>query len=217
MEKEKKHRKLNIKNILLIICAITTIFLLGVLIKLNVLPIKYLILALIVYIVLNVLNYFLLKRKHKVWRVIGYIFTILIMLINIVGSVYLLRTDSFLSNSFGNAESTYDVTYYVLSSSNNSYSLDDLNDKTINYYADADNIDIVITELKKSVSFDTNTYDDMDKMLVDLKNNDISFVLIDSASLDLALSIDTSLKKSDFSIVHQFTISVPEEDYLNLE
>jgi LCP family protein required for cell wall assembly len=216
MEKEKRKLKISFKIIVQILAIISSIFVIGVIVKLNLIPIKYFIGTIIIYILINAINYLLIRMKKKPIRIIGIILSIILTIINIVASIYMIRTDSFLSTSFDNAKKSYTVTYYVLSNKQNDYKLKDIKDKDVSYYSDSNEIDNALTELKKSVSYNANSYSDLNKMFTDLKDNTIDFALIDSSSYDLVLLLDNSLSKSDYNVVYQFDLSFDEEESLNL-
>lgn len=216
MEKEKRKLKISFKIIVQILAIISSIFVIGVIVKLNLIPIKFFLGTIVIYILINAINYLLIRMKKKPIRIIGIILSIILTIINIVASIYMIRTDSFLSTSFDNAKKSYTVTYYVLSNKQNDYKLKDIKDKDVSYYSDSNEIDNALTELKKSVSYNANSYTDLNKMFTDLKDNTIDFALIDSSSYDLVLLLDNSLSKSDYNIVYQFDLSFDEEESLNL-
>ena len=213
---KKNKRKLKVSFIVSIISIILSIFTMGLIFKLNILPVKYLGLVILVYVVLNVLITMLLKLKKNVFKVIGYILFTLLTIINILGSMYIIKTDSFFSTSFNNAKKTYTVTYYVLGNKQSNYEIKDIYGKYVSYYNDSNEVNNAIDELKKTVTYNANGYDDLNMMFNDLKNNKIDFVLIDSSSYDLVLALDSTLSKNDFNLIYQFDLTFDEEESLSL-
>src|SRR5574344_1902210 len=157
---KKNKRKLRVSFIVSIISIILSILTIGLIFKLNILPVKYLGLVILVYVILNVLVMMLLRLKKKVFKVIGYILFTLLAIINILGSMYIIKTDSFFSTSFNNTKKTYTTSYYVLTNKLNDYKLDDINNKVVNYYNESNNVNDAISTLNGSVNYKTKGYDD---------------------------------------------------------
>src|SRR5574344_273322 len=213
---KKNKRKLRVSFIVSIISIILSILTIGLIFKLNILPVKYLGLVILVYVILNVLITMLLRLKKKVFKVIGYILFTLLAIINILGSMYIIKTDSFFSTSFNNTKKTYTTSYYVLTNKLNDYKLDDINNKVVNYYNESNNVNDAISTLNGSVNYKTKGYDDLNLLFTNLHDNEIDFALVDASSFDIALLLNTALSKDDFNVVYQFDVTSYEDDSLNI-
>jgi LCP family protein required for cell wall assembly len=211
----KKKKKFNLKGLLFLLLLITSIITVGVIFKLNLLPTKYLVIIILSYIIFNNLNFLFLIRYKKL-AILGYILSILFIIVNILGSAYMLRTDSFITNSFSNGSNTYKTTYYVLTNSQNDYQLSDLEGQDLKCYENSNNIDDAVNKLKESVNFTKLVHNDLNVMFQEVEDNDTKFVLLDASSYDLVFQINSNFKKADFKIVYQFDLEFPEEEALNL-
>jgi LCP family protein required for cell wall assembly len=211
----KKKKKFNLKGLLFLLLLITSIITVGVIFKLNLLPTKYLVIIILSYIIFNNLNFLFLIRYKKL-AILGYILSILFIIVNILGSAYMLRTDSFITNSFSNGSNTYKTTYYVLTNSQNDYQLSDLEGQDLKCYENSNNIDDAVNKLKESVNFTKLVHNDLNVMFQEVEDNDTKFVLLDASSYDLVFQINSNFKKTDFKVVYQFDLEFPEEEALNL-
>lgn len=129
----KKYIKLILPVITILITLITVIAVL----RLNILPNKYLILFIIGEIVLLLISLIQLL-KNKILKVIGIVISIISILINIFGLYYINNTNSFLNKKF-TGDITYSSTYYVITNSKEDLTLDDIED--IHYYKYSPNVD----------------------------------------------------------------------------
>ena len=111
-------KKKLIKNILSIIVLIIVLFTTYEILKLNILPTKYLIPILITEIFLYLLGFVLYNLKKKALIIIGIIIYIISTIGNIFGYYYLSKTNKYISDNL--EYKTYKITtkYYVLASKN---------------------------------------------------------------------------------------------------
>ena len=94
-------RKLN-KQLLIfsIINIIITFILLIFCFRLNIIPIKYLIIIVILLLLFNIGIMFLLKKKQKKYKIPGIILSVLLIIISIFGIYYISKTNDFILKSF---------------------------------------------------------------------------------------------------------------------
>jgi polyisoprenyl-teichoic acid--peptidoglycan teichoic acid transferase len=209
--------KININLAIFIIILLLSININIYLVKLNILPIKYIILIILVYVLLNLLVFYLLIKKNgKKAHIFGYIISVLMLLISIFGIIYVNKTDKFISTSFGNNETTYSSTYYVIANKNNNYQIDGLNGNDLTYYSDVNNISDALNKLGESYNFNSISTDDLNKMLTDIGNNDVKFGLIDASTYDLVFDLNKDLKREDYAVIYQFDMSYTEDEGLSL-
>lgn len=129
MKKRKKNKKMIIFTI---INLFFTILLSYFIFTLNILPLKYSILLVGLLLIIDIGAVFLIKQKKKGIRIIGYIISIILALISIVGSYYLSTTNSFLNKALIMLIKTYTNTYYVVALKNSTLrKTEDLKDQKI--------------------------------------------------------------------------------------
>ena len=172
-------KKISKLNILSIIDIITFIVMLYLLLNINILPTKYLILIIVIISIINILSIIFINIKKKVLNIIGIILIIIAIIINIIGTYYLYYANNFLDKSFSYNEKTV-TTYYIVTNKSNNYTKKDIKGD-IHYY-DNNSIDKALTKIKKEFDVNPKTYDDAPKMIGDIVNNEIDFILIDKNS-----------------------------------
>ena len=113
-------KKKLLKNILSLVVLIIVLFTTYEILKLNILPNKYLIPIIIGEIILYVLGLLLYNLKKKVFVLIGIILYLISIIGNIFGYYYLNKTNKYISKNL--EYKTYKVTtkYYVLANKNDS-------------------------------------------------------------------------------------------------
>ena len=126
-----------IKFILPVITLITTLITVIAVLRLNILPNKYLILFVIGELILLLISLIQLL-KNKILKVIGIVISIISILVNIFGLYYINNTNNFLNKKF-TGDITYSSTYYVITNDKDDITLDDIED--IHYYKYSPNVD----------------------------------------------------------------------------
>ena len=102
------------------------------LIRLDILPFKYLIMAIITLLVLlGLIMLFTQKRSRKALKVVGVILTIITISVSTVGAYYTSTIVDFLGKAFKEGKDTYTSTYYVLTKQDTFNDINELSDKTI--------------------------------------------------------------------------------------
>ncbi len=209
MKKRKKNKKMIIFTI---INLFFTILLSYFIFTLNILPLKYSILLVGLLLIIDVGAVFLIKQKKKGIRIIGYIISIILALISIVGSYYLSTTNSFLNKAFDNAVKTYTNTYYVVTLKNSTLEkIDDLKDQKIGYYESIPNIEEALTEFNKKTTTENKKYESIIELFKDLKTKKISATIIEENIYEALLEDGTTLNKNDYKIIDKFDLEVEEE------
>lgn len=209
MKKRKKNKKMIIFTI---INLFFTILLSYFIFTLNILPLKYSILLVGLLLIIDVGAVFLIKQKKKGIRIIGYIISIILALISIVGSYYLSTTNSFLNKAFDNAVKTYTNTYYVVALKNSTLEkTEDLKDQKIGYYESIPNIEEALTEFNKKTTTENKKYESIIELFKDLKTKKISATIIEENIYEALLEDGTTLNKNDYKIIDKFDLEVEEE------
>lgn len=180
--------------------------------KLNILPIKYYLLIFGIIVVLEIVSILFILLKKKILNIIGYILSIILIIVNICGIYYVRVTDNFLDKSFNNDNREYTTTFYIVSKKDSNNTLDNIVGKDVGYYKDTPNIEQAITELGYKYKVNTISYDNISEMF-----NGISYILIEKNLYDYTFEIDKSLNKLDYDIIYEYTLTFQETIDSNTE
>ena len=208
--KRKTKKILKILKIILAIILLISVYINSYLIiKYNVLPIKYLIIYIIIVILIPLfLIYFSLFRRPKsgIRKTIT-IFEIIYIIILIIVFFYLNQTFDFLSNFSGGLD--YETkNYYVIVLDENKYNtLKDLNNKTIGYSKGLDNsMDDAIESLDKKVKLDFQNEEGYQHLFENLKNKTIDSILMVDSIYNLLKEDETNDVTIGTKIIYQFKV-----------
>lgn len=180
--------------------------------KLNILPIKYYLLIFGIIVVLEIVSILFILLKKKILNIIGYILSIILIIVNICGIYYVRVTDNFLDKSFNNDNREYTTTFYIVSKKDSNNTLDNIVGKDIGYYKDTPNIEQAITELGYKYKVNTISYDNISEMF-----NSINYILIEKNLYDYTFEIDKSLNKLDYDIIYEYALTFQETIDSNTE
>lgn len=192
-----------------IILIILNIFLFKFTHDLNVLPVKYYSMMVGAFLLLEVVSILLISRKKKVLLIIGYIFTFLLIVLNICGIYYVSVTDHFLNQAFNNDKREYTNTFYVLSLKDSDDTLDHLTDGSLGYYEDTPNINQAIKELSAKYKVNSVSYEDITDMFHKL-GIDIHYVLIEKNLYAYIMDTGNDLNKDNYTIIYEYTLTFEE-------
>lgn len=173
--------------------------------KLNILPIKYYLLIFGIIVVLEIVSILFILLKKKILNIIGYILSIILIIVNICGIYYVRVTDNFLDKSFNNDNREYTTTFYIVSKKDSNNTLDNIVGKDVGYYKDTPNIEQAITELGYKYKVNTISYDNISEMF-----NSINYILVEKNLYDYTFEIDKSLNKLDYDIIYEYTLTFQE-------
>jgi LCP family protein required for cell wall assembly len=207
--KEKLKKIFTLKNISLFINAVLLISLLVFfvnLFKINILPTKYTIEFLIIFILLLAI-FILIDFKFynkKTLLIILDILSILFISIFIFGTSKIIETDSFLNR---NSNASKEIAnYYVIVKENSSYKeIEDIKNKDIYLLRDETNYNEIITKLSEAVSTTINNETDLLEMGNKLLNDEIEIVLLSDANYDL---LDENIEDFETNTKIIYTISI---------
>ena len=180
--------------------------------KLNILPIKYYLLIFGIIVVLEIVSILFILLKKKILNIIGYILSIILIIVNICGIYYVRVTDNFLDKSFNNDNREYTTTFYIVSKKESNNTLDNIVGKDVGYYKDTPNIEQAITELDYKYKVNTISYDNISEMF-----NSINYILVEKNLYDYTFEIDKSLNKLDYDIIYEYTLTFQETIDSNTE
>ena len=159
--KKKLKKTTIVSRIILIIYLALTLFILGKVISMNVLPSKYLIPLLIVYVIITILfGLFAWKNNFKNWiKIVSNIIFVIFIVISSFGLYYLNSTLTLLDDI---KDKDYQlVDYYILVLKDSNFEkIDELNNRTLGIYESTDETyDKALKKLNKKISAKTNPYD----------------------------------------------------------
>lgn len=208
--KKKKLKVYLISSLIIALISVIALFMFVYsILKANIIPTKYLIIMFlaiaIIYTILFIL--FFKKRIYRFIKIIAYIFSLIISIIFITGSVYIKNTFNFID---GTQASGYDnVAFSVVVLKDSKFkNISDLKDKFIGYLDDEYKDDIIKklngTEYEEFLGSDTNTLYDS------LLNKDISAFIVEDNFLGL-LKESIEDAESKIKVIDNFEVKVKNE------
>lgn len=209
VKKKRLNKPMIVTSIINLI--ITIIFIIFVT-SLHVIPTKFIVVGTIILLLLNMVILFLLKNKKVMFKVIGYVITFLIFIIEIIGIYYIDRTNKFLNNSFNNSDNTYISTYYVVTLTNDDVEkIEDLEKEKIGYYGNMPNVVDALNELDKKIDFNEFEINDLYSLFTNLKKGKPSAVLIEKTLYNFVFESTEALTIDDYKVLYSFDIVFKEE------
>ncbi len=202
----KRLKQKIIKNVFSLIVLIIVLLAVYEVLKLDMLPGKYLSLFLIGEGVLFLLAFILYNIRKKALIIIGLILYILLVIGNIFGYYYLNKANSFLDDSFSKNYYIVETNYYLVADKNND--VEDIDEvkknSSINYYKYSRSVKQALKDLGKYKYTSTDTVIDS---LKQIKNTD-TYLLIDSANYDYLFENTSQdiINKGDYKIIHTFAV-----------
>lgn len=198
-------KKKLLKNILSLVVLIIVLFTTYEILKLNILPNKYLIPIIIGEIILYVLGLLLYNLKKKVFVLIGIILYLISIIGNIFGYYYLNKTNKYISKNL--EYKTYKVTtkYYVLANKNDSTNdIKAINkEKKVEYYKYSRSIN---KALKALGDYNYEASDTASKS-IEYVNNENGYFLIASANYDYLMDSTNLYSRDNYKIIKEFEVS----------
>ena len=175
--KKRKKKKLSFTKIYTLFFTLITIIFIVFLKIVNIVPTAYFIIILLITFALFLLVILMLKKKRK----IGYILSILIIIIYSVITYYLGITMNFFS-SLTSIHYT-EKNYLVIVLNNEKYNnIKDLNNKSIAYINKIDvTLDKALDKLNKKVQIKNIEYSDYNTLFTDLESERIESIFIEEA------------------------------------
>lgn len=216
-EKQKTSKKnkifLLIKLIIIALyLTLSTILTLKV-IKIDLLPSKYLYLFIGIMAFLNIISILCLMIK-KIWtKIIASVLYIILTIISFLGIKYINKTDNFLDEAFNNYTKETSTYYIAVKEDSNFNSLSDLNDKNMIYFTIyTENEKIKDTIKEKNPHITLIEYDNLSKGINDFLEGKVNSVIIDIGYLDV---IEEQFEKFEtkIRILDEFDISSEIKNY----
>ena len=217
-----KNRKGKIYKIISLLQIIASLIFMGVMIYINVLPVKYLLLIFGFIFIVNIIFVFtmLKNKKKKKLKIITSIISIIMSLVLSILSFFIFQTAGVLNNMNDNY-TTYNYSVVVLNDSDYE-KIKDLKNKTMGYFKVEDNesIDKALEKINSLVKVDTNSYNDLSEISNDLlEGNTESILLEDSYYKLLTDTEEGNVANTNFKektkVIYTFSIKVKSEDVSN--
>ncbi len=207
-----------IKYVLAIFISALSAYLILVVNKLNVLPIKYLIAFIVGIVLFNVIGHVTLFVKRKWPKIITGICYVALFVVSFLGINYGLDTLDFLNKSFNNNDvevTTYDL---VVLKDSNFNDVKDLDNEHIAFISNDENHDKAYDELKSKVNFIEKEYTDIYDIHKDFYTSKFAGAFIDSSLLEI-LDDEASMYdcadrcsfKDDYKVIYSYDIEIKKE------
>ena len=202
----RKIKRKFIKNILSLIVLVIVLLAVIQVLKLNVLPDKYLSLFLIGELVLFLLAFILFNIRKKALIIIGLILYLFISVGNVAGYYYLSKANGYINSSFSKDTYKIETEYYLVASVDNEVEdIEELSKKaSIDYYKYSRSVD---KALKKLGKYNYNSIDTVIDSMKSIYNTD-KFLLIDKANYEYLFEntkVDV-INKKNYKVVYDFIV-----------
>lgn len=202
-------RKINKPMIIFsILNLIFTILIIYCCLSLNVIPIKYIFILIIVLFLMNFGVLCLLKKKNKITKIIGIVISIIFGLMSIFGLYYVNQTNNFLEKAFSHKKNISEHTYYVITK-NKEIDKSDIDE--IGYYSGSINIDDALNKLAEYINSKTTKYEELYDLFNDLNNDEIEAILIEQTLYDFVTNSNEKFSSENYKTLNSFIIQIEEE------
>lgn len=221
MKKRKKDKKKKITGykIVGVLLIISSLILLGVILYINILPLKYLAMVVGTLFLINlILNFFLFRKKvKKKPKKISTIFSIIFSIIFLVASFFIFKTFGILDDM---SEEYKTYTYHVLVKNDSSYQeIGDISNKSLGYYNNNSNATKkALEKLSKTVKTENESYGNLDSLGSSLLSDENESILVEESQktkLDNAGNSNENSSLSGFKdktrILYTFKVTVKVE------
>ena len=204
-KKKQKFKKIGfIVSLMLMISVFLISFLI---VKLNILPLHYLIILLSILIIITFfLVKFLIGKKYKLWfKILSLIFSAIIILVSCIGSAYIFKTYDFMGIIGGHK--IYDNFYIVTLAESDLNELNDINTKIGVFKEENDIFNQALDELNKS-NVILDEYTSIISLQNSLLNKTVDSIFISNVMLEYLKTEDETFGPK-IKIIH--TIKIESE------
>lgn len=197
-------KKKLIKNILSLIALLIALFTTFEILKLNILPSKYLTILLLGELVLYLLGLILYNLKNKALIIIGIILYVIGMTGNVAAYYYLSKTNNYIEKTLSPQTYTIQTKYYVVTSKNNTVNnISELQkNQKIEYYKYSRSINQALKDL--------GDYDyvgsDTASQSMERAYNENGYFLIASVNYDYLMDSTNLYSRENYKIINEFTV-----------
>ena len=182
-----------LKYVLPLLCIIFSTALIISIIKIGVLPNKYLIMAIGGILLLLVIIFFFYFFPKKWMNIIGFILGIISIIGNSIGFYYLYQTDYFLSQAF--TGKVIETTNYCIIALKDTDRTIPENSKII-YYDKLYQQDKIIDLLNENYDFNFDSYESLNQMIEDILNQEEKYMLVETTSYHILEKFDSRIDEN---------------------
>jgi len=205
--KEKKNHKIP-KIIISLIFLLISIALVISVIKLNLIPNKFVIIGSLLMLFINLIAIGCLFSKKKWPKIITILLYIMILAVSIIGIHFTNITDKFLDQATNNTIKTYSLKFFILSKTK--YEAHQINSRDVYYFDNSEYCEDAITKLNQQ--FTVNLINN--ESIADLFNKDI--FLIDEATYNLFVE-EYNINPNDYYIIYTIDLNYQIENEIKSE
>lgn len=207
--KNKNKKKRLIGNIVIGILLFISIFLIGTIIKMDFMPIKYLIIVILILGIIDFVFIWCIKKGKKIVRIITMIISLIISMFLSFISFNILKTNSVLGNMNLNYK-THNYSVLVLKDSGYS-DISELDEEKLGYYDNKlDESKEILSKIEEKITVDPVLYSDLDETVDALIDKEVEMIVLEESYIKM-LDEDrnfSSLVKS----IYNFKIKIEVQD-----
>ena len=197
--------KKKIMFLIMMVTVFVSLYLINILHSINVIPNKFFLIILGVYVLGNLINTLCLLSKKVILNILGVIISIIIIGVSIVGIKYGNNIVSLFKKTFNNNIEVNEYSVIVLK--NSKYNeLKDIDGKLIGYISLDNNKEDVIKTLKNSININEKEYNDVDGLYDSLLNKEIDSIVLNEGFLQI-LEDNYEDNDDNIKIIYNFEIN----------
>jgi LCP family protein required for cell wall assembly len=209
---KKRNSRMQFFRYLAISLVIVSIICLGLIYFINVLPLEYFGVCVVLFVIIDAIMIRLLLGKGWKKRMFGTLLSILLLIGIILGIVYELNTIGFMNNFGSKNYKTQNYSVVVLNSSKYNKIKDIKNeDVGILSVEDTEGLADAVAHLNKKVSVTYKEKDDVGDLETSLLNGDLSVILLEDTYLEIAKEENEEFSNNT-KVIYQFPIDIATED-----
>ena len=175
-------------------------------IKLDVLPLKYFFLLLLILIGIDGIVYFFLSKKNYKSRMLGTVLALFFILFFGIAFYYQNATLNFLKQiSFLEIQTE---NYYLVALKNENMSLESISEQNIGLVDDRKGIKKAIQQLKEESKIKKVTYDNASLLIKALEQKEVKAILMEKGEYDIYTELSPQFQQTT-QIIHTFKVDVP--------
>ena len=208
---KKNVKKRILKNIFTILILIFTLLAVFEILKLNILPNKYLTVFLVGEAVLFLLGFLLYNLRKKFFVVLGILLYLISIVGNIFGYYYLKQTNQYIDKTFAKETYTVKTHYYLITGSTNTITDKSELEKTtiIQYNKDSEGITPAMEQLG-DFQYQALGYGDYTFYAFVSVEQDNGYFLLPSVEFDFLIGSSNELTADMFKVLYEFDV---EEEF----
>ena len=207
--KNKNKKKSLIGNIVIGILLFISIFLIGTIIKMDFMPLKYLSIVILILGIIDFVFIWCIKKGKKIVRIITMIISLIISIVLSFISFNILKTNSVLGNMNLNYK-THNYSVLVLKDSGYS-DISELDGEKLGYYDNKlDEPKEILSKIEEKISIYSVLYNDLDETVDALMNKKVKMIVLEESYIKMLdeESNFSSMVKS----IYEFKIKIEVKD-----